>query len=177
MWRPWVWIMAIGLVLAGGAWKSEAGDTFYLGKLKSVCVPPAVFATETKELFGLSEEAIADHVYVWLKGKLPRLVIERNEYQADRGACSPPAPALSIVVNLRWARFKGGAKVGYFGHVKIMLIRWTLWEGEEPGAGISYVEGSVLMGNLSTVVSDVKEALDDVVLTNFAAEYYKAGNP
>ncbi len=176
--RRWVWIMAIGLVLAGGLWKSAAGVTLYLGKLKSVCVPSAEFTTETKEFesFGLNEEAVADHIYVWLKGKLPRLTVECNECRKDGNVCSPPAPTFSITVNLHWAKIKGGTKIGYFGKVNISLLRLTLWEVGEPGAGIAYSHGAALMGPASTVVRDVNEALESV-LADFAAEYYKAGNP
>ena len=71
-----VWIMAIGLVLAGGALNSAVGQAYDLTKLKSVCIAVDLSAEATQD-HGLNAEAIKNHAYVWLKAKLPRLQIGR----------------------------------------------------------------------------------------------------
>ena len=180
--RRWVWIMAIGLVLAGGAWKPAAGDTLYLAKLKSLCVPPAFFGPETEkfEAFGLSKEAIADYAYVWLKSKLPRLTLERERgrvcYPPEEWGKSIPRPFLTIQVNVGQVKLMSGTQIAYCGNVSIRLTRLTTWEGGELRFGIAFIDGSTIFGPASTIVSRVNKVLEDV-LTDFAVEYYKAGNP
>ena len=170
MFKRWVWIMAIGLVLAGGGWKLEAARlVFDLTKLKSVCVL-ADTGVDTSD-FGLTKETIGNHVYVWLKGKLPKLQLERGT-GTDTDTCVSGASNLWANVNL-WS-FREGA--GYFGEVEIALQRETIWKTGNVGWGIAYFHAMSVKGSKATVRKHINEILD-TILTDFAAEYYKAGNP
>ena len=170
MFRPWVWIMAIGLVLADGWWKLEAAGVAYdLTKLKSICVK-AVTGVHASD-FGLNNETIGNHVYVWLKGKLPKLQVERYT-GTDKGACAGGAPVLYANVNIISFR----DREAYFGDVALDLHRETVWKTGNDGWGIAYSVGQLIQGSKAGVWRHVNERLDDL-LTDFAAEYYKAGNP
>lgn len=69
-----------------------------------------------------------------------------------------------------------GTKTGYFGHMSIKLTRITRGKEGQSRIGIAYNNGTKLTGpDARNVVNDVKAALDGV-LTDFVAEYYKAGN-
>ncbi len=168
--RRWVWIMAIGLVLAGGGWKLEAaGIAFDLTKLKSVCVL-AEIGIHTSD-FGLTRETIGNHVYVWLKGKLPKLQLERGT-GTDPDSCVSGASILWASVNLMLDR--EGA--GYFADVQLALHRETVWKSGNVGWGIAYTRAIMAKGSKAIFRKHINEVLD-TILTDFAAEYYKAGNP
>jgi len=169
MLKQWVWIMAIGLVLAVGASNYATGFAYDLTKLKSVCVEVEDLTDISKYDFGLYNEAIEKHVYVWLKGKLPRLKIERS------GACTPSGPYLWVGVSIDIDKM-GGKKVGYYGAVSIHVTRQTRWETGRVGRGIAYRHDIILSGPMTGAMTHVSKQLDRL-LTDFAAEYYKAGNP
>ncbi len=173
---PCVWIMAIGLVLAGGAWASAAGIAYDLTKLKSVCVFVDALDPDIERHLGLSKEAISNHVYVWLKGKLPRLRVER--YTGTRtGVCEFRAPTIRVNVNLGVGTTVGGRKTAYYGSVEIRLVRKTQWETGRAEVGVAYDNGMAITGSLkSSSANHVYDSLDDL-LTDFAAQYYEAGNP
>ena len=173
--RQWVWLMAIGLVLADGTWNSTAGVALDLTKLKSVCVKVETLSSEARREFGLSREAIKKHVYVWLKGKLPRLRVERFT-GTFAGLCDVKAPTLFVTINLDTLETTGAAIRGYYGSAEIQLWRIALWESGNTGHGIAYDNGSIIGGPSHAVVRAVNEVLNEL-LTDFAAEYYKAGNP
>ncbi|MFQ5852937.1 MAG: hypothetical protein ACE5JU_20445 [Candidatus Binatia bacterium] len=175
MGKRWVWVIAIGLVLLGGALNSAAGVTFDLTKLKSVCVLVEDLTPESAQELGLSKEAIRKYVYIWLKGKLPRLVVEQHT-GAYTGACKRTAPSLWVKVLLRIGKTTDGRKTRYYGMVLINLERRTRWENGNLGKGVAYFEGSILTGPIQNAARGVNGGLD-YALTDFAAEYYKAGNP
>jgi len=176
MWRRWVWIMAIGLVLAGGRWESATGQTFDLTKLKSVCVRTKFYSTKSNEKTGLNEEAIGNHVYVLLKAKLPRLKVARYAGK-DTGLCSTgDASILWVYVNIDIGHLKGGEVGGYYGAVEISVWRPTLWESGNSGVGIAYENSRIMLGPLNHAKQAVNDSLDALII-DFAAEYYKAGNP
>jgi len=164
--RRWVWIMAIGLVLAAGTWNSASPIAFNFTKLESVCVDSEYLGAEEKSL-GLNREAITSYTYVWLKGKLPRLQVERHT-GTPTGACKN-----SLFVRVNLDDLNGGR--GYYGMVGIQLVRPTLWESGISGHGVAYVRGYILTG--STNAGQHVNRILDSLLTDFAAEYYKAGNP
>jgi hypothetical protein len=160
--------MAIGLVLFGGAWDSATGTVYDLSKLKSVCVGTKPLAGEGKSL-GLNREEIISYTYVWLKGKLPRLQVGRWT-GTPTGACKGNI----LFVRVTMTRLSGGR--GYSGVVEIQLVRPTLWESGISGLGIAYLRHYILTGPPGAAVQHVNETLD-ALLTDFAAEYYEAGNP
>ncbi len=164
--RRWVWIMAIGLVLAGGAWNSASPITFDLTKLESVCVGTEYLGAEEKSL-GLNREAITSYTYVWLKGKLPRLQVEHYT--------DTPIEACKTVLYVRVSMDRLDRGRGYYGEVEIQLVRPTLWESGISGLGVAYVHSYILTGS-GNAGQHVNRILDSL-LTDFAAEYYKAGNP
>ena len=162
MGKGWIWAMAIGLLLLGGRWRAEAGPAIFdLTKLERVCLV-ALVSPAAKDL-GLSKEAIGNRVYVWMKSKIPKLQVE---FPA-KITCTP---FLLVIVEMA----KRGE--GYFGHVSIDLIRSTRWKSGKVGEGIAYTDGTILRGPVRSAGQHVTKILDELV-TNFAAEYYKAGNP
>ena len=172
--RRWVWIMAIGLVLFGGAWDSATGIAYDLSKLKSVCVDAVKVKPNIEQHLGLSRKAIIDYVYVWLKPKLPKVQIE-SETGTSSGGCGPWAPTLIVTVALEGGKMDG-RNVDYFGFLDIQLIRKTQWETGKVNVGVAYHRIAIIAGPLRRSARYVYELLDQL-LTDFAAEYYKAGNP
>jgi len=173
--RRWVWIMAIGLVFAGGAWNSAAGFAYDLSKLKSICVLAEDLPTTSKRYFNLSPKEIKNHVYVWLKAKLPRLQIEIST-GAEKGACSLHAPDLWVNVTLGIAKTVGGDIMGFYGDISLKITRSARWESGKVSKGIAYNKNFILFGPTRSARENVFQTIDDI-LTDFAAEYYKAGNP
>ncbi len=170
---PCVWIMAIGLVLVGGLWNLAAGMVYDLTKLKSVCVFVDALDPDIERHLGLREEAIRNHVYVWLKGKLPRLRVERYT-GTHTETCGPEGLRVSVALHVGEM---GGRKVDYYGWLAIQLIRKTQWETGKVYVGLAYDKGMTITGPLkSRSANHVYDSLDDL-LTDFAAEYYEAGNP
>ncbi len=170
-----VWGMAIGLVLLGGAWNSAVrGAAADLTKLKSLCVISEKLSADAMQDHSLSKEAITNHVYVWLKGKLPGLRVERFT-GAYTGACSVGKPRLFISVNIETDMI-GRKKIGYFGAVNITMTRVATWETGSVSMAIAYSAGKILTGPMGKAGTHVNRLLEEI-LTDFAAEYYKAGNP
>ena len=171
MGKRWVWAMAIGLVLLGGAWKSAAGLSLDLTNLKIVCIEKANF--RGPQVVGLSQEEITNYVYVLLKGKLPRLQVELYT-GAKKGACVPGASFMEVIVDLDRPQIGTGRTL--YGGVTVYLYRRAFWESGKSGMGIAYKEVYFIIGSSDNVKHYVDNALDNFV-TEFAAEYYKAGNP
>ena len=172
--RSWVWAMAIGLVLAGGAGNSDAQVAYDLTKLKSLCIHIGELSTKARQDHNLSEGSIGSHIYVWLKSKLPRLQVDQYSGQFT-GTCETNKPSLFANVHLSTATFQG-AKAGYFGSIELEVIRSTFWESGKQGLGIAYTDSSIHTGPMGAAEKHILSSLDKL-LTKFAAEYYKAGNP
>ena len=162
------------MVLLGGAWNSAVGQVYDLTKLKSVCVQGAG-PSDVLQVLGVSMEATKNHVYVLLKGKLPRLWAEPY-IGRDEGPCAVTAPMLSFVLDVGIGKTVSGMKTGYYGMVLLALIRPTVWESGQAGRGIAYYNSILLTGPISEGKQRVIIVLEEL-LTDFAAEYYKAGNP
>ncbi len=167
------WAIAIGLVLLGGAWNSAAGHAYDVINLKSVCIQMEDLSADVKREFGLSKKTIENYVYVSLKGKLPRLRIELYTGTLA-GACldSTRAPQLWVTITIK----KIPQRAGYFGAVELDLTRPARWESGEDWYGISYSKTSILSGPMGKAREHINLILDEL-LTDFAAVYYKAGNP
>lgn len=168
-----VWALALGIIVIGGSWNSAAGITYDLTKLRSVCVRVDPLSPDVKRDLGLSEESIRSYVFVWMKGKLPRLRVER--YAKRYGGCTPNAPTLWIIVAIDIST-TGIRNAGYYGSVKIRLVRRTRWDSGRRGRGIAYSYSTIFEGPMSGAGQHVNTILDDL-LTDFAAEYQKARNP
>ncbi len=168
-----VWAMAIGLVLLGGAWNSAVGQDYDVTKVESLCLEAASNAPVAQD-FGISNEDIVNHAYVFLKSKLHRLQMKRFAGEL-KGLCAPRKPSLFVIVNLNTPRV-GERKLGYFGNVGVSLVRATLWESGKVGTGIAYRGSTILIGPPGGAREGLNKALD-YLLTNFAAKYYEAGNP
>ena len=146
--------------------------------------PPTV-----KQDHGLSKEAIKNYVCVWVKGKLPRLRVERFR-GAHKGLCSYNKPHLFVNVyihpliwvtpgKLSLTRSPYAAKeerVGFYAAVNVYMVRETTWESGSVGLGIAYFDFRILTGPMGEARRMVNNAFEPL-LTDFAAEYYKAGNP
>jgi hypothetical protein len=164
-----IWTMAVALILS--AWGSAAGTAFDLTKLSSICIEVEELSHEARQDLGLEKEAIGKYVYVLLKAKVPRLGVIQG-YIKD---CPPQMPALYVVVSLGVGEI-GGRKTDYYGEVGAFLTRRAVWESGNRGLGIAYYHGVMITGPLRAAREAINSALDRL-LTDFAAEYYKAGNP
>ena len=65
---------------------------------------------------------------------------------------------------------------GYFADVQLALHRETVWKSGNVGWGIAYTRAIMAKGSKAIFRKHINEVLD-TILTDFAAEYYKAGNP
>jgi len=172
--RLWLCAVTIGFILAGSVRRAEAAaGIFDLTQLKSICVN--VFLTDETRKLGLTEAVVGENVHVWLKRKLPGLQVERFAGRFT-GACIFSAPTLTVWGNLDAFTLVEETKLGYYGKVEITLVRETIWESGKGGKGIAYANGILLQGPMSEFEHNVNKAID-ALLTEFAAEYYKAGNP
>ncbi len=169
-----VWVLVFGFILIGGAWKSAVAIAYDLTKLKSVCLMVEVLPADARRDLSMDEREITNQVYAWLKGKLPRLLVEQHT-RASMGACAAGTPELWVVVTLGTTKL-GGRILGHYGNVSIRLTRSVLWESGREGRGIAYLDDMILKGRMEIAGQNVNGALESL-LDTFAAEYYKAGNP
>lgn len=154
-------------LLCGSAPLYVQGLTYDLTKLTRLCVETEELSSAAVSDHGLSQESLLNFAYVALKAKLPRL-----ELQPRAGSCDD---TLWIIVSLD-TRTRDGVKTGSYGAVRISVTRPTLWLSGKVGSGIAYERGQIFMGRMGSAARLVNTALEEL-LTNFAAEYYKAGNP
>ena len=168
-----VWVLALGIILLVGSWHSAEGVTYDLTKLNSICVSVEPLSTDVRQDFGLSEDSIGNYVFVRLQGKLPGLRVQRNA--ETYGGCRRNAPTLRIILSLDSSN-TGDGKAGYYGSAKIRLVRRVRWESGSLGLGIAYSSSTIFQGPMSGAGEHVNTILDEL-LSDFAAEYYRAGNP
>ncbi|MFQ5989402.1 MAG: hypothetical protein ACE5K9_05755 [Candidatus Methylomirabilales bacterium] len=168
-----VWGLAIGTILVAGSWSSVHGVTYDLTKLRTVCVRVEPLSPDVRRDFGLSEESIRNYIFVRLQGKLPRLRVQRHAQ--TYGGCTRNSPTLRVIVSLDTSPI-GNGKIGYYGSAKIRLVRRTRWDSGSTGLGIAYSSSTIFVGPMSDAGEHVNSILDDL-LSDFAAEYYRAGNP
>lgn len=168
-----MWALALGTILVAGLWNSAHGITYDLTKLRSICVTVEPLSADVRQDFGLSEESIGNYVFVRLQGKLPGLRVQR--YAKTYGGCMRNAPTLRIILSLDSSN-TGDGKAGYYGSAKIRLVRRARWDSGSLGLGIAYSSSTIFRGPMSGAGGHVNTILDDL-LSDFAAEYYKAGNP
>lgn len=165
---PKAGVVAVGLVLLTGTWApAQAGVALDVTKLTSVCLFGEKPPIEAVSDHGLNREAVLNFAYVTLKSKLPRLQVERMP-------CGEPT--LYVNVHLYTNKAGAGTKLGYYGMITVLLTRNTLWLTGQAGLGIAYSGDMVLSGPMGSAYQHLNEAIDRL-LTDFAAEYYKAGNP
>lgn len=161
--------MAVALVLS--AWDWAAGIALDLTKLSSICIDVEELSHEARQELGLEKEAIGNYAYVSLKAKLPRLGV----IQAYIKDCPLQMPTLYVAVDFGVGK-TGGRKTDHYGVVRIFLLRRTVWESGNRGLGIAYHDGAIATGPLRAARENINVGLDRL-LTDFATEYYKAGNP
>jgi hypothetical protein len=163
--RPLCWLLIV--VFTACSADSEA-LTFDLTRLEQLCVAVDPLPSSATNDLGLRAEAVLNYVYVTLKAKLPRLLIER----LDQCGVS----TLWITVRLYAGGTVGGRRTDYYGGVDLHVVRPTLWLSGKAGLGIAYFAGFTMTGPMDTTRRNLEEALEQL-LTNLAAEYYAAGNP
>jgi len=131
----------------------------YLAKLSEVKIVVEYLGSEEKKL-GLKKDEIENYVLVFLRSKLPRLVIKEA------------LPFVYIRVTMRFSRQRG-IKVGYFGAVQVIITRpvYIQKTGQDVKADV-YEKLTVINGPLKSAVSEVRETLDEL-LTKFAADWYR----
>ena len=175
MFRVWIWIMAIGLVFADGVWTSAVGGLVGdLSKINSLCVFVENLGIDAKRAHHLSEEIIQKHIYIWLKGKLPKVQTVRHTGRFE-GLCGPKSPTLSTLINIITSETASGKRKGFSATVEIFLTRGTLWDSGKKGLGIAYLASIQISGSMVRTRPLIKNAIERL-LADFAAEYYKAGN-
>lgn len=168
-----VWVLALGTILVVSSWNFAEGVTYDLTKLKSICVSVDPLSADVRRDFGLSEESIGNYVFVRLKGKLPRLQVQRHA--KTYGGCRRNAPTLQVTLSLD-SSTTGHSKVGYYGSAEIRLVRPARWESGSVGFGIAYSSSIIFQGPLPGAGEHVNTILDDL-LSDFAVEYSKAAKP
>jgi len=143
------------LIVAG----KSAGQYGELAKLSEVRIVVEDLESEEKEL-GLKEDDIKNHVFVFLRSKLPRLAVKES------------SPYVYIRVTMRFSR-QEGRKIGYFGAVQVMITRQVYIQKNSQATWATVWERLfIINGPLKEAVPAVRDTLD-VLLTQFAADWYK----
>jgi hypothetical protein len=107
-------------------------------------------------LFGLDEDSIKNHVLVWLRSKVPRLVVNESA-----------VPHIQTQFNLNEI---GGL---VFGSVGIEIVRQvTIKENDEDALACVWRTGFIIHSSLDSTRARALEFLDRS-LTQFAADWYR----
>jgi hypothetical protein len=157
--------MVILLVLAARQGEPATGDKF--GKITELDIVIETLPSATSQE-GITKDQLAAELTVQLKAKIPRLKIVKTLSTGDW---------LYLDVYLDYDETVSGRKTGYSGWVSLALAREVIIQatGTFTAARI-WQRKSSMSGPLGGARSQVKELIGDLV-TAFAAEYYKAGNP
>ncbi|MEE8113286.1 MAG: hypothetical protein V3T23_02920 [Nitrososphaerales archaeon] len=137
----------------------ESAATGELAKLMEVKILVGNLSKESMEE-GLNEEDIKNHVFIFLRSKLPRLKVSEIN-----------GPYVGIIVHLDHTE-TGGKKDGYFGLVEVEVGRSVLIiENKNITLTSVWSRSAILSGPLGNASTDVMKWLDRL-LTSFAAAWY-----
>ncbi len=141
----------------------SAGQDIYLtktlNKLDEVKIVVGIY-DDAKEL-GLNEEDIKNHVFVFLRSRMPSLKVKDSE-----------TPFLRVWSTLTFIKVEG-RKIGFHGDVRVDVLRSAVVAKSRRAAIlIVWSEYELFSGPLGNASSDVKKLLD-ALLTKFAADWYR----
>ena len=137
----------------------SSGQNGQLAKLSEVHIVVERLSQDVKEL-GFNRDDIRNHVFVNLRRKLPRLVVNESA-----------VPFIDIVANIN----KVGGEIirGYFGEVQIQVYRRVIViESGSSTIAPVWTNSFVVTSPPDQVVASVREALVRQ-LTRFAADWYR----
>jgi len=142
--------------------ESEVQDIYLaktLNKLEEVKIVVEIY-DDAKEL-GLNEEDIKNHVFVFLRSKIPSLKVKDSV-----------TPFLRIWSTLIFINIKG-RKIGYHGDVKVEVLRLAVVsKSQRPALLIVWSDSILFTGPRGDASTDIKKSLDRL-LTKFAADWYR----
>jgi hypothetical protein len=132
----------------------ESAVSGVLTKFREVNIEVAIH--KQARLFGLDEDSIKNHVLVWLRSKVPRLVVNESA-----------VPHIQTQFNLNEI---GGL---VFGSVGIEIVRQvTIKENDEDALACVWRTGFIIHSSLDSTRARALEFLDRS-LTQFAADWYR----
>jgi len=136
------------------------GQNGQLAKLSEVKLVVAELSSEAKEL-GLNKDDIRNHVFVFLRSKLPRLVVKES-----------PGPIVKISIILQHLD-SGTVQSGYCGGIRFQIFRPVTINktGTLIAANVWELSHS-FYGPQSNSPTHVRAMLD-TSLNNFAADWYR----
>ena len=138
----------------------SAAQNGQLAKLSEVMI--IVENINDSKKLGVYEDDIENHVFVFLRSKLPRLKVQLSALSS-----------LAITVSLSNVHDKSGRTIGYSGYVFLRAIRRaTIIETKKNISTIVVALVLSFNGPLRNASTRVKETLDRL-LTDFAAEWYR----
>ena len=140
----------------------SAAATGDLAKLSEIRIVIEHMGSNEKEL-GLNENDIKNHVFVFLRSKLPTLKVTE----------SVVVPYVYINLNIAKYRTGSGAILGYVGSVRVHIERQVTIDkiGKLTAAPV-WINSTLVSGLQDKAVAHVRESLDDL-LTAFAADWYR----
>ncbi len=157
-----------GLVMCGVALSALPSTVWPNDALANLtCVDIDALIAEGKSWpNGLSRDEFRDALLVAVRAKMPRLQVGTD--------CKN---LLSLAVNLSKATTEQGADVGYYGAIGLEAMREAIIRVTGEFYRLPVWRFDLLVrGRLGEARSDVLRRIDDLI-TRFAADYYKAGNP
>lgn len=118
---------------------------------------------------GRALDQYKDALFVALKSKLPRLRVGDKD-------CEGTGMLVLSIIALR-ATTERERELGYVGHMNLSLYAVvTIFANQEVTTAPIWQDGIVLFGPSGTLQRDLARATD-LLATQFAAAYYRAGNP
>ena len=141
--------------------EDSAGQQGDLAGLTEVRIEVFAFDKSDKEL-GLDSDDIKNHVFVLLRSKLPRLVVNESA-----------AAGVYIRITLGIGETSSRKKTDYFGSVQLMVRRPVsiLKTGMKSSAYV-WETLSIMTGPMNHAVSQTRETLE-LHLIKFAADWYR----
>jgi len=137
----------------------ESYLTKTLNKLDEVKIVVEIY-DDAKEL-GLNEEDIKNHVFVFLRSKMPSLKVKDSA-----------TPYLQVWSTLAFIKVEG-RKIGYYGDVKVEVLRLAVVsKSQRPALLIVWNSSILFTGPRGDASTDIKKYLDKL-LTKFAADWYR----
>ncbi len=137
----------------------SAGQNGQLARLSEVHIVVERLSQDAKEL-GFNSDDIRNHIFVNLRRKLPRLVVNESA-----------VPFIDIMANIN--RVGGEIIRGYFGEVQIQVYRRVIViESGSTTIAPVWTNSFVLTSPPDRAAASVREALVRQ-LTRFAADWYR----
>ena len=139
----------------------SAAQTGELARLSEVAILIETLSRDAKEL-GLNRDDIKNHVFVLMRSKLPRLIVNES---AD--------PYVYIRATLHIGKSKSGTKLNFYGAIQLHVKR-RVSISKTGKSMFSDVWESIyiITGQMSDTNAQTRHFLD-LLVTKFAAEWYR----